>query len=89
MSSKSSVEKMKRNQKLIAKYAKVRKELKEKGDYAGLAKLPRNSSPTRYRRLCALTGRPRGNYRKFHLCRNMLRDLALDGLIPGMKKASW
>ena len=89
MASKSSFEKMKRIEKLVAKYAKVRKELKEKGDYAGLAKLPRNSSPTRYRRICALTGRPRGNYRKFKLCRIMLRDLALDGLIPGMRKASW
>jgi small subunit ribosomal protein S14 len=89
MSSKSSVEKMKRNQRLIAKYAKLRKELKEKGDYAALAKLPRNSSPTRYRRLCALTGRPRANYRKFGVCRIVMRDLALDGLIPGMRKASW
>ena len=89
MASKSSFEKMKRIEKMIAKYAKVRKELKEKGDYAGLAKLPRNSSPTRLRRICQLTGRPRGNYRKFKLCRIMLRDLALDGLIPGMRKASW
>jgi small subunit ribosomal protein S14 len=89
MASKSSIEKMKHIEKLIAKYAKVRKELKEKGDWAGLAKLPRNSSPTRYRRLCALTGRSRGNYRKFKLSRIMFRDLALDGLIPGVHKASW
>lgn len=89
MASKSSVEKMKRIEKLIAKYAKLRKELKEKGDHVALAKLPRNSSATRYRRLCALTGRSRGNYRKFKLSRIMFRDLALDGLIPGVKKASW
>lgn len=89
MASKSSVEKMKRIEKLILKYAKLRKELKEKGDWAGLAKLPRNSSATRYRRLCALTGRSRGNYRKFKLSRIMFRDLALDGLIPGVHKASW
>jgi small subunit ribosomal protein S14 len=89
MASKSSFEKMKRNEKLIAKYAKLRKELKEKGDWVALAKLPRNSSPTRLRRICALTGRPRGNYRKFRVCRIMLRDLALDGLIPGLRKASW
>ncbi|MCH9793529.1 MAG: 30S ribosomal protein S14, partial [Planctomycetes bacterium] len=60
-----------------------------KGDYAGLAKLPRSSSKTRIRRLCQLTGRPRGNYRKFQISRIALRDMALDGLIPGMKKSSW
>jgi len=89
MASKSKFEKMKRNERLIAKYAQLRKELKEKGDYAALSQLPRNSSPTRLRRICTLTGRPRGNYRKFRLSRNMVRDLALDGLIPGMRKASW
>ena len=89
MASKSSFEKAKRNQKLVAKYAAKRKELKEKGDFAALSKLPRNSSRVRLRLICALTGRSRGNYRKFKICRNMLRDLALDGLIPGMKKASW
>ena len=89
MASKSSIEKMKNIEKLIAKYAKLRKELKAKGDWVALAKLPRNSSATRYRRLCALTGRSRGNYRKFKLSRMMFRDLALDGLIPGVRKASW
>ncbi len=89
MASKSSFEKAKRNAKLVEKYAAKRKELKEKGDYDGLSKLPRNSSRVRHRLICALTGRSRGNYRKFKICRNMLRELALDGLIPGMKKASW
>ncbi len=54
-----------------------------------LAKLPRNSSEVRVRRRCALTGRPRGNYRFFGLCRNMLRELASSGKLPGVIKASW
>jgi small subunit ribosomal protein S14 len=89
MASKSKFEKMKRNAKLIEKYAAKRAQLKKDGDWAGLAKLPRNSSPTRLRRICRLTGRSRGYYRKFQISRIMLRDMALDGLIPGMKKASW
>lgn len=56
---------------------------------AKLSELPRNSSPTRYRRRCQLTGRPRGTYRKFGLCRNELRRLASSGQIPGVVKASW
>jgi small subunit ribosomal protein S14 len=89
MASKSSVEKMKRIEELVAKYAERRKALKEAGDYAGLARLPRNSSPVRHRRMCTLTGRSRGNYRKFGISRIMLRQLAHEGKIPGMKKASW
>lgn len=54
-----------------------------------LAKLPRNSSLVRVRNRCALTGRPRGNYRFFGLCRNMLRELASSGKLPGVIKASW
>lgn len=89
MASKSKIEKMKRNARLVEKYAEKRAKLKEEGDYAALAKLPRNSSATRLRRICKLTGRPRGVYRKFQISRIMLRDMALDGFIPGMKKASW
>ena len=89
MASKGKIEKMKRNRKLIERYAAKRAKLKAEGDYEALAKLPRNSSPTRYRRYCKLTGRMRGTYRKFQVSRIMLRDLALDGLIPGMTKASW
>ncbi len=89
MASKSKIEKMKRNAKLVEKYAARREQLKKEGDYAALAKLPRNSSATRLRRICKLTGRSRGVYRKFQISRIMLRDMALDGLIPGMKKASW
>ena len=62
---------------------------KKAGDYAGLQKLPRDASPTRIRSLCALTGRSRGVYRKFKLSRLKLRELALEGKIPGMRKASW
>ncbi len=54
-----------------------------------LAKMPRNGSQTRVRNRCELTGRPRGNYRKFGICRIALRDMALDGQIPGMVKSSW
>ncbi|MFN3161088.1 MAG: 30S ribosomal protein S14 [Rubinisphaera brasiliensis] len=89
MASRSKIEKQKRNRKLVEKYAEKREALKAAGDYEGLAKLPRSSSRTRLRRLCQLTGRARGNYRKFQISRIMLRDMALDGLIPGMKKASW
>lgn len=89
MASRAKIEKQKRNALLIAKYEERRKALKEAGDYEALAKLPRNSSRTRLRRLCQLTGRSRGNYRKFQVSRIMLRDMALDGLIPGMRKASW
>lgn len=54
-----------------------------------LQQLPRNASPVRERRRCELTGRPRGVFRKFGLCRNKLRDLAFRGEVPGMTKASW
>lgn len=81
-----------RNQKrarLISKYSARRAELKAIGDYEGLQKLPRNSSPTRYKSRCFVTGKGRGVYKKFGLCRNMFRQMALDGKIPGIRKASW
>jgi len=89
MATKSTIVKMQKIEALIKKYAERRKELKEKKDYAGLAKLPRNSSPTRLRRICKLTGRTRAVYRKFGISRIMLRDLYHKGMIPGMRKASW
>ena len=89
MASKSTQERMKRVQQQVAKYAQLRKQLKEQGDYAALARLPRNSSPSRLRNLCALTGRSRSVYRKFKISRIMLRELALAGKVPGMRKASW
>jgi len=74
---------------LAAKYRTKREELKAAGDWEGLQKLPRNSSRVRIRNRCQLTGRPRGYMRQFGICRNQFRDLALDGRIPGIKKASW
>lgn len=78
-----------KRQKLVAKYAAKRMELKAAGDYLGLQKLPRNSSETRVRVRCFISGRGRGCYRKFGLCRNMFRQMALEGKIPGIRKASW
>lgn len=79
----------KKRLELVAKYAELRRKLKAEKNYDALAKLPRNSSPTRLARRCELTGRRRGYYRKFKISRLMLRDLAHRGLIPGMKKSSW
>ena len=79
----------KKKLELIEKYKDVRKKLKEEKNYAALAKLPRNSSPTRLARRCELTGRRRAYYRKFKISRIMLRELAHAGLIPGMRKSSW
>ncbi|MBI1347812.1 30S ribosomal protein S14 [bacterium] len=89
MATKSTIVRMQKVEALVKKHEAKRAELKAKGDYAALDKLPRNSSKVRLRRLCALTGRPRGVYRKFKLARHQLRDMALDGLIPGLKKSSW
>lgn len=75
--------------RLHAKYALKRKELKEKGDYEALQLLPKNSSVTRLHNRCKMTGRPRGYYRKFGVSRLVLREMALRGEIPGLKKASW
>ena len=89
MASKSTVERNKKVAATVAKYAERRAQMKKDGDYAGLQTLPRNASPTRVRNLCALTGRSRGVYRKFKISRIKLRELALEGKIPGMRKASW
>jgi len=88
MASKSTITRMKRIEKTVEKYRERRAKLKAAGDYAGLARLPRDASPTRFRNLCALTGRSRGVYRKLRISRIMLRELALEGKIAGMKKAS-
>lgn len=74
---------------LVLKYAQLWKELKEKGDYEALQKLPRDSSPTRLKNRCELTGRPRGYLRKFKMSRIAFRELAYKGQIPGVKKSSW
>lgn len=78
-----------KRQKLVAKYAKKRAELKEKGDYIGLDKLPRNASPVRLHNRCKLTGRPKGYMRRFGISRVTFRELASEGKIPGVTKASW
>ncbi len=100
MAKKAMVERDKKRAKLIAKYAKKRAELKEQFRVAEsqeeqmeihrqIQRLPRNSAPSRYRNRCWLTGRPRGYYRDFGLCRNALRDMAHQGLLPGVVKSSW
>ncbi|MFI3330706.1 MAG: 30S ribosomal protein S14 [Rikenellaceae bacterium] len=75
--------------KIVEKYAAKRAELKEAGDYAGLAKLPRNSNPIRLHNRCKITGRPKGYMRTFGISRIQFREMASNGLIPGVKKASW
>ncbi len=89
MAKKSKIAKERKRQELVAKYAQLRRELKEKGDYEALRKLPRDSSPTRLARRCEATGRPRGVLRKFKLSRIKFRELAHKGQIPGVKKSSW
>jgi small subunit ribosomal protein S14 len=89
MAKRCSIAREAKRKKLVEKYAAVRKELKEKGDYAALQALPRNANPTRLHNRCVLTGRPRSYMRKFGLSRIAFRDLALEGKIPGITKASW
>lgn len=78
-----------KRQKLVDKYAAKRAKLKEQGDYIGLDKLPKNSSPVRLRSRCKATGRPRGYMRKFGISRVTFRVWAAQGKIPGVEKASW
>lgn len=101
MAKTSSTEKNNRRRKLVAQYASRRAKLKAQSKDTTksltdrmqasmkLATLPRNSSKTRVRNRCEVTGRARGYYRKIRMCRNQLRELASQGLIPGMVKASW
>ncbi|KOY13945.1 30S ribosomal protein S14 [Paenibacillus xylanivorans] len=89
MAKKSKVVREKQRQAIVAKYAELRHELKEKGDYEALHKLPRNASPTRLKNRCELTGRPRGYLRKFKVSRIVFRELAHQGQIPGVTKSSW
>ena len=101
MAKLSSVNKNERRKKLVKKYAGKYERLKAVADDESLdeterliarlklAEIPRNGNPTRIRNRCATTGRPRGYYRKFGLCRVELRDLANKGMIPGVTKSSW
>ena len=78
-----------KRQKMVDRYASKRMALKAAGDYAGLQKLPRNASPVRLHNRCKLSGRPRGYIRQFGISRINFREMAGQGLIPGVKKASW
>jgi small subunit ribosomal protein S14 len=78
-----------KRQRVVEKYAERRKALLEAGDYEALQKLPRNASPVRLHNRCKLTGRPRGYMRQFGISRVTFREMANQGLIPGVKKASW
>ncbi len=89
MAKKSQIARNDKKKKMVAKYAAIRAELKAKGDYAGLSRLPRNASPTRVVNRCSETGRRRGYMRDFNLSRIEFREQALEGNIPGVKKSSW
>lgn len=89
MAKKSKVVKERKRQELVLKYADLRRELKEKGDYDALRKLPRDSAPSRLKNRCEVTGRPRGFMRKFKMSRIAFREYAHKGQIPGVKKSSW
>ena len=89
MAKTSWMERNKKKAAVVKKYAAIRAELKAKKDYAGLSKLPRNASPTRLVNRCQYSGRRHGYLRKFACSRLTFREAALNGLIPGVTKASW
>jgi small subunit ribosomal protein S14 len=89
MAKQSWFERNKRKAETVKKYAALRAELKKKKDYAGLQQLPRDASPTRLVNRCSMSGRRHGYIRKFACSRLTFREAALNGLIPGITKASW
>lgn len=89
MAKKSIIAREKKRERMVAKYAELRKKLKEEGRYEELDKLPRNASPVRLHNRCQLTGRPKGYMRMFGLNRVTFREMALAGKIPGVTKSSW
>jgi small subunit ribosomal protein S14 len=89
MAKKAWIERELRKRETVKKYAALRAELKAKRDYAGLAKLPRNASPSRMTNRCKVSGRRHAYLRKFGCSRLVFRESALSGLIPGVTKASW
>ena len=89
MAKKSIIAREKKREKLVAKYADLRKQLKEEGRWEELDKLPKNSSKVRLHNRCQLTGRPKGYMRKFGISRVTFREMASEGKIPGVTKASW
>lgn len=89
MAKKAWIARNEKRKKTVEKFAEKRAALKEAGDYVGLQKLPRNASPTRVRNRCSITGRGRGYIRRYGVSRIKFRELALEGKIPGIRKASW
>ena len=89
MAKESVKARQRKREALVAQYAEKRSALKTACDYAALDKLPKNASPVRLKNRCQLTGRPKGYMRYFGLSRVIFRDMALNGKIPGVKKASW
>ncbi|WPP52504.1 30S ribosomal protein S14 [Catalinimonas niigatensis] len=89
MARTSVIARERKRKRLVEKYAQKRAELKANGDYEALDKLPKNASPVRLHNRCKLTGRPRGYMRKFGISRVTFREMASNGKIPGITKASW
>lgn len=89
MAKKSVTARQHKRERMVAQYAEKRAALKAAGDYAALDLLPKNASPVRLKNRCQLTGRPKGYIRYFGISRVIFRDMALNGKIPGVKKASW
>lgn len=89
MAKKSKIAKFQKQQKLVEQYAELRRELKEKGDYEALRKLPKDSNPNRLKNRDLIDGRPHAYMRKFGMSRINFRNLAYKGQFPGIKKASW
>ena len=89
MAKESMKARERKRERMVEKYAEKRARLKEEGDYEALQQLPKNSSKVRLHNRCKLTGRPRGYMRTFGLSRVTFREMAVKGLIPGVKKASW
>lgn len=89
MAKESMKARERKRQKMVEKYAAKRAALKAAGDFEGLQKLPKNSSPVRLHNRCEISGRPKGYIRQFGISRINFREMALNGFIPGVKKASW
>lgn len=89
MAKQSVKARQRKREKMVAQFAEKRAALKAAGDYQGLDKLPKNASPVRLHNRCQLTGRGKGYMRHFGISRVLFREMALNGLIPGVTKASW
>lgn len=89
MAKKSQIARQKKRERVVAHYAELRLEMKQARDYDGLDRLPRDASPVRLKNRCAVTGRTRSYMRRFGLSRIVFREMALKGMLPGVKKSSW